>query len=96
AFFFPSQFKKINVFFKVDELEGARRMKDRPDNQNRTLEEILTKARDRLNTERERYKKLYGIADHMDEKLFNVVIDTTELSADATTDLLLENLRALI
>lgn len=80
--FLSSSFQKINVLLKVNDVEGARRQMKRPENKDKTLEEVLKASRIRLKTETKRYKDLYGIKNHLDEKNFDIVINTTGLTED--------------
>jgi len=96
AFFLSSCFKKINVFLKVDEFEGAKRQRQRPENQNKKIIQIVEETRRRVKNERKRYEELYGIKDHHDEKHFNVVINTTNSTPDEVLDDLMECLKALL
>ena len=75
-------FKKINLFLKVSDEVGAQRQLNRPGNKDMTFDEMLTRSRSRIQTERERYLALYGIKDHFDESKFDIVIDTTEFDLD--------------
>jgi len=80
AAFFPSPFLTFNIFLRVDRLEGSRRQQKRAENQGRSVEEIAAATDQRMAEERERYRQLYGIENHMDETKFNCVMDTTNLS----------------
>jgi predicted cytidylate kinase len=77
------KFKKINVFFRVSDEEGARRQLRRSDNKGKTYEEMLAISRERTCEERKRYGILYPhIPDYLDEKLFDIVIETENKSED--------------
>lgn len=96
AFFFPSPFKKINILLKVDWNDSALRAKGRPENAHKSLDMIVWETKKRVHNERERYKALYGIENHLDEKYFNIIIDTTNLKPDAVWEELLEHLKAFL
>jgi|SRR3989338_1983603 len=80
--FLPCAFKPVNLFIKVDEEVGVRRQMNRPENQGKTFEEMLVLTRERVENEKERYKNLYGILNHLDEKCYDIVIDATDLFPD--------------
>jgi CMP/dCMP kinase len=81
--FVPDSFR---VFLELDPFIAAERiLKDRALNPNRnneasvgfdTVEGIVSSTKDRLESERKRYKELYGIKNHTDHKNFDLVIDT--------------------
>lgn len=80
-FWAPDSFK---VFLKIDPEIAARRiLKDRKSNALRgatesatTIEEMTRRSIERLESERLRYKTLYGIEDHTDPAHYDLVIDT--------------------
>lgn len=82
AAFLPCSFKTVNVFLKVDEEEGARRILRREENKERSFEEILNLSRQRVEEERARYRALYGIKDHLDEHKYDIIIDTSPMSPE--------------
>ncbi|MCL5733272.1 MAG: cytidylate kinase family protein [Patescibacteria group bacterium] len=73
---------KINVKITASLSELANRLAKRPENQEKNINIIKKEARQRMKTEKERYRKLYGIEDYLADKHFDVIIDTTNLSAD--------------
>ena len=82
AAFLPCSFKAVNVFLKVSEEEGVRRMLKREENKEHSLEEMLNLSRHRVKEEREHYRTLYGINDHLDEREYDIIIDTTWMSPE--------------
>lgn len=80
--FLPCAFRPVNLFIKVDEVEGVRRQMNRPENHGRTIYEMLVLSRKRVREERERYQLLYEIPDHLDEKCYHLVVDSTYLSPE--------------
>lgn len=82
--FIPEAFK---VFLFCDSKTAAKRViEDAKQNPNRhnetrqglgTIEEIAKSLDDRLESERKRYKEMYGIENHTDPKNFSLVIDTS-------------------
>lgn len=85
--------KIITICCVVGLIEGARRQAKRQENEGRSVEEIVEETIKRLKVERERYRALYGIEDHLDPRNFDIVIDTTFLSKELTLDVALEQLR---
>jgi CMP/dCMP kinase len=87
----------FKVYLDIDPLLAAQRMlKDRENNPERqaseksnTLEEMVADAKMRLDSEKERYQKLYGI-DHTDPKHFDLVIDTGSYTIDEVVNIILE------
>lgn len=83
--FIPESFK---VFLELDpEVASRRILEDKKNNPNRhteangsfdTPEKIKEKIILRLESERKRYKELYGIEDQTDHKHFDLVIDTKD------------------
>jgi len=79
----------IKLYFKVDPLEGARRIyKELQKNNNRnedkniqTLEDILESNKKRLASDKFRYQKYYQ-KDCFNENNFDLIIDTTNLTPD--------------
>lgn len=87
--FFQSPFKKINILLKVEDEEGSRRQMNRPENQRKTFKEVLQLSKERLIEEKKRYLYLYKlkdhlIKDHLDERIFDIVLNTTYLNEDIT------------
>jgi cytidylate kinase len=78
--FMPCHFPTINLLMKVSPEEGARRLKNRSENSALPLEEVQKRAEKRVREERERYKALYDIEDHLDEKAFDIVLNTDILN----------------
>lgn len=79
AHFLP--YADLKVFLDCDDKVRAERiLKDnRSDEKSKDIKGLIKKIRQREHSERKRYKKLYNI-DYHDEKLYDLVIDTTKLS----------------
>lgn len=89
--------KKIDIFFKVSDEEGARRQLQRKENKDKSLEEMIRLSNERTNEERERYGMLYPhIPDYLNEALFDIVIDTTYLNPDQVFEKLFNKIKSLI
>lgn len=84
-YFIPSSFK---VFLELDPKTASERiLQDKKNNPNRhteannfdTEEEIKEKIIFRLDSERKRYKEIYGIEDHTAHNNFDLVINTKDI-----------------
>jgi CMP/dCMP kinase len=95
AAFLAPEIPKLTVYLKVNPMIGARRQKNRPENRDRSVGDIVTRTAMRTRVERERYATLYPhIGDYLDERRFDIVIDTTNLSReDAYRCVLIELLK---
>jgi len=92
-YFIPRSFK---VFLKVDLKTGAERIfKDqRPDEKKKlNVEETAETIKRRIESDRLRYKKYYGIEDFMSREHFDLVIDTTNLTPEEVVDRIIDELR---
>lgn len=90
----------IKIYLKVDEEEGAKRIFQGKQNSNtrnnedtnlNSVENIITSERSRKERDTKRYKDYYGI-DIRDERNYDFVLDTTNLSIDQVV----EKVRAFI
>ena len=79
---YSHQFRAIDLFIKVNEEVGVRRQMNRLENHGKTFEQMLALSRRRIQNEQDRYRSLYWIPDHLDEKCYDIVIDATNLSPD--------------
>lgn len=87
--------ESIKIYIKVAPKEGARRIlkdlqdkamsKERNQQSANTLEEVMNLNETREETDAQRYKKLYGI-DHRIESQYDLVIDTTKITADQAAE----------
>jgi len=80
-FFIPNS---IKIFLKVDEKEAAKRIMkyEREDEKYKDEKEAVKAIKKRMNAEKERYKKYYGINNFRDKKNYDFVLDTTNLSIE--------------
>lgn len=95
--FIPQSFK---VFLELDPSVASERiLKDKETNPNRlnessenfnTQEDIMKSINDRLQNERNRYKKIYGIEDLTDHDHFDLVIDTAQISLEEVSQKIIE------
>ncbi len=93
-YFIPHSFK---VYITVDLEEGARRIwKDRdnrPDEKYSSLRETEEKLRRRIEMEKTRYLKIYNGINPHDERHYDYILDTTGLSIEEATGMLLDRIR---
>lgn len=95
--FIPESFK---VFLELDpSVASLRILKDKETNPDRlnesnenfdTKESIMESINDRLQNERKRYKKIYGIEDLTDPKYFDLVIDTSKIPLENVSQQIIE------
>jgi CMP/dCMP kinase len=84
--FIPNSFK---IYLKVDINVAAKRIfndKRTDEKENTTLEETKKHMILRKQSEIDRYKKYYRIEKYDDEKNFDIVVDTTSISADEVAE----------
>ena len=62
--------------------------------ENFSVEETAKNMRQRMEMNKERYRKLYNV-DYLDEKNYDIVVDTTENSIDVTKEKVLEQIKKL-
>ncbi len=88
AFFIPDA--EFRVFLEADDKVRAQRiLKDKREHEkSKNLEETMLSIRKREESEEKRYKKYYGIS-YLDKKLYNLVIDTTNLAPSQIVDYIL-------
>ena len=93
AHFLP--YAGLKVFLDCDDKVRAERiLKDkRNDEKSKSLKELVKKIRQREQSERKRYSKLYKI-DYHDKTLYNLMIDTTNLSIKEVVDEIINSARA--
>ncbi len=91
----------IKIFLDVDEEEGARRilnektsaLEKRNEPIYRNLREVKKKNKERMKSDKKRYKKYYNIDWNKSEN-FDFVLDTTNLSIEETKQLVLDYIKA--
>ena len=85
AYFSP--YAELKVFLDCDDkVRTERILKDKREGEkSKNLRELITKIKQREQSERKRYKKLYNV-DYYDKKLYNLIIDTTNLSIKEVVD----------
>lgn len=98
SFFFAKQSgkKAINVFLGVDPKVGAQRKLDEGIHPGKTLGEVLALNLAREEAERQHYLALYGISNHLEPSIFDIVCDTTNLSIEEASEFLLSEIKKLL
>ena len=92
-YFIPHSFK---VFLKVNLKTGAERIfrDPRPDEKKKgSVEEEIEGIKKRMESDKSRYKKYYGITDFTDERHFDLVIDTTNLTPEEVVERIIEEIQ---
>ncbi len=77
-----SPFQVFNILLIVDPMVGAERAAQRPESKGKAVREVARANIFRETTERERYKMLYDIQNHLDPKHYDFMLDTTKLTED--------------
>ncbi len=86
--FIPDSFK---VFLDVQPAIGAERINQcaRPEERFKGIKDGIRKVKERIASDKKRYKKLYGI-DYLDKKNYDLWIDTGAISAEEVAEKILE------
>jgi len=79
AFFIPDA--EFRVFLDADDKVRAERILNdkRQQEKSKSLKETISNIKKREESEKKRYQKYYGV-NYLDKKLYNLVIDTTNLT----------------
>lgn len=85
----------VKIFCTATEEERMQRLQKRDEYSTVPLERIKSETDQRLETERTRYRALYGIENHVALEHFDIVLDTTLLSPDGTLVQLLQRIEDL-
>ena len=98
GFYFISD--SFKVFLDLDPIVASRRiLEDKKNNPNRqkedknnfdTVENISNSIKERLLSEKKRYKELYGIEDHTSPSNFNLVINTENIPLEEVSQKIIE------
>ncbi len=96
--------ESLKLFIDVDMEEGASRILNELRDSSKaatrneaipnTLEEMKRSLRERLESDRKRYKKYYGIEDTYDKRHFDIVINTTGKTPDKSFKEVLDAVKA--
>ncbi len=92
--FIPHSFK---IFLKVDLEEGARRIlgADRSEESFDALEQAKSSLQRRLESDKKRYRKYYGIDPYGDLSQYDLVVDTTNMGIQEVIDHIIDKLEQL-
>ena len=95
--------KSIKIFVKIDLEKAAERVfRDSQQKKNErseetgntSVEETAKNMKQRMEMNKERYKKLYNV-DYLNEKNYDIVVDTSENSIEVTREQVLEQIKDL-
>ena len=94
AFFIPNA--DLKVFLEADENVRAQRiLRDkRQQEKSKSLKEIISNIKKRETSEAKRYKKYYAV-NYLDKRLYNFVVDTTNLSPNQVVQQIIKRLKHL-
>lgn len=81
----PPEIAKERIFNNLKENQLRKESED-----SKTPEEIYEKIIDRRESEKKRYKELYGIENHADHKNFDLVVDTNKNNLIEVVNIVLE------
>jgi len=81
----------LKIFLDCNDKVRAQRIQkdERKDEKSESINELIKKIKQREQSERKRYEKLYKI-DYYDENLYNLMIDTTNLSINEVIEEILK------
>lgn len=95
AYFIPNA--DVRVFLDTDDKVRAERiLKDKREHEkSKDIDEMVEKIKKREESEKKRYKQYYGI-EYPDKKLYNLVIDTTNLIPNQVVERIVEFMKKKI
>ncbi|NCN51744.1 AAA family ATPase [archaeon] len=91
--FIPNSFK---IFLKVNEEIGAKRvLSEKRDSEEKTnlIKEQIKINKKRSESDKSRYKSIYGIENFFDKKHFDLIIDTSSLTPEEVVEIILTQLK---
>ncbi len=85
AFFIPHA--QVKVFLDADDKVRAQRILNdrRQHEKSKSLKETIANIKKREKSEKERYQKYYGV-NYLDKKLYNYIIDTSNMAPNEVVD----------
>ena len=91
---YVSPYSDLKVFLDCkDKVRAGRILKDkRSEEKSKNINSLIKKINQREESERKRYKKLYNV-DYYDKKLYNLIIDTTNLSIKEVVEKIMEAIK---
>lgn len=87
-----SPFKIFNILLIVDPAIGAARSGTRKEYTGKTAEEMVAMTATREKMEKDRYKMLYGIENHLDPTHYDFVLDTSNISENEVLEKVIEKI----
>jgi cytidylate kinase len=95
SFFFAKQSGKpsINILFTVDPAVGAERKIKEGVYPGKSVEDVMAIHRARETEERKHYLDLYEIEDYLNRKHYNLIIDTSAMTAEEVFKAVLEKVK---
>ncbi len=92
AFFIPNA--TLKVFLDCDNIIRAKRIikEKRHDEQHETVQQALKRIKMREDSERKRYKQYYDV-DYYDPRLYDMVIDTSNLRVDQVLGKIMDRIK---
>ena len=88
--FFISHAQARIFLITDDKVRAERILKDKREHEkSKDLDEMIAVIRNREESEKKRYKQYYGV-DYLDKKLYNFVVDTTNLTPDEVVEKIIE------
>ena len=88
--FFISHAQARIFLITDDKVRAERILKDKREHEkSKDLDEMIAVIQNREESEKKRYKQYYGV-DYLDKKLYNFVVDTTNLTPDEVVEKIIE------
>ena len=90
--------ESVKIFLEVDLKTAAERIFNdpRPDEKKRkSVEKTMEGIKERIENDKTRYKKYYGIEDFMNRSHYDIVIDTTNLEIEQALEKILKMLKTM-
>lgn len=93
-YFIPSSFK---IWIAVSEEEGARRIfsHERVEETYNSEIEIINRNKERIIEDKNRYKELYNIEDYTSNENYDLILDTSNITAEEASEIILEEINGL-
>ena len=92
AYFNP--YADLKIFLDCnDKVRAERILKEkRKEEKSKNAKELIKKINQREQSERKRYKEIYSI-DYYDKKLYDLIMDTTDLSISEVIEMVIESVK---
>ncbi len=86
----------INILLTVSPRIGAERKMKQEKNAEKSIEKILALCEGRERNERDHYRSLYGILNHLDPAHYDIILDTSSLDENEVFQKILAEIRGKI